>query len=61
MKVENSLLKKSTLFAVLVAFTPHLVFAQRTKPPTLDFTKGDVPDKTHDWTLGATARRNRSP
>ncbi|MFQ6131670.1 MAG: DUF6288 domain-containing protein [Armatimonadota bacterium] len=31
--------------------------AQQGKPPPLDFTKGDQPDKTHDWTLGATGAR----
>ncbi len=28
----------------LAALSPSLVYAQRTKPPALDFTKGDVPN-----------------
>ena len=42
------------VFLSLATLSPGLVCAQRKKPPALDFTKGDKPDKTHDWTLGAT-------
>jgi hypothetical protein len=43
--------------AIVLSFAAPLVWAQQTKPPPLDFTKGDQPDKTHDWTLGATGAR----
>lgn len=46
-----------TLFLSLLAVTSQALSAQRTKPPVLDFTQGDLPDKTHDWTLGATGAR----
>ncbi len=45
------------LFLLLVMAAPDIFSAPPKKPPTLDFTKGDLPDKTHDWTLGATGAR----
>lgn len=45
------------MLVVLLAGVPQRIDAQGTMPPAIDFTKGAVPDKTHDWTLGATGAR----